>query len=273
VITPFHFACHVEERLRAQFQILDPALGAFVQISRRFSLTENRAALQFGKKTSAGEEFAPHVTFLIQLVPQKDEKTALNCSLECCEPQTQKGFRLLLNAPDEAEPQILKVLSFLQNSFMPLGYTTSKPKKIPTEAVEDAAAIAGNAMETAHALVRSAGGTTPAEDLSAEAAAVTGGKKYIYENAAKGETVRMRTYDGKYVPDGELPARLRVNGTKSPIPADAATPATPVAATATPVATTPEVPAPTETAAAAAAPTATSAPETAATPAAETPKV
>lgn len=227
-ITPFHFACHIEERLRAQFEILDAVLGSFLQIQRRFSLTENRATLQFGAKPTSAEEFCPHVSLSIQLVPQKEQKTAFNCALTCPSQKSHKYFRLLLDTIEESETQILKILKFLQDSFLPLGYTTAKLEPIPTEAAVEAAAVAANnaTLETAKALVQNAGKATQAEELTPEAAAVTGGKKYIYEKApTTGEPVRMRTHDGKYVPEGELPAELRIlDGTTSTTaPAGAAT--------------------------------------------------
>jgi hypothetical protein len=45
-----------------------------------------------------------------------------------------------------------------------------------------------------------------------EEVTLPGNHKYILEkNIAPGEPVRMRTADGKYVPDGELPANIRIN--------------------------------------------------------------
>ena len=215
MITPFHFACFCEERLLAQFEILDPALGSFIQIFRRFSLTEDRATLQFGAKTSAGEEFVPRVTLILELILQKGDQTALNCFLDCPDTKAQKSFRLLLNEPDEAEPQILKILAFLQKAFLPLGYTTT-PNIADTPAAtapisED---TASTTLETAKDLMSSAGTATQPDNidsLTPDAAALTRGKKYIFEKeVAQGEAVKLRTHDGKYVPDGELPATLRI---------------------------------------------------------------
>lgn len=200
-----------------------------MQIARRFSLTENRASLQFGARPAAGEDFTPHATFFIQSISQKEERTAFNCALECPSAKLHKNFRLLITAPEEAETQLLGVLKFLQTAFLTLGYTTQRAP-IPAEAQADAEAIATAAaamanatsqpgtaeatLQTAEALMKNAGSATAAtndESLTEEATAVTGGKKYIYEKeAAKGNAVRMRTHDGQYVPEGQLPAELRI---------------------------------------------------------------
>lgn len=214
MITPFHFATHTEERLRAQFEVLDPALGGFVQIMRRMSLVESRATLLFGAHPASGAEFTPHVIFTVSLVPQKDEKTALNCSLVCAEPKMAKNFRLLLSAPEQAETQILKVLEFLQKAFLPLGYTTAAPAPLP---VEDPA-LAVMAAAAPKAAVVAARTVEPTPE-GKEVVTLGDKNKYVFEkNPAAGEPVRMRTHDGAYVPDGELPAELRVNDKDAPTP-------------------------------------------------------
>ena len=204
MITPFHFACFCEERLRSQFDILDKPLGSFIRILRRFSLTENRASLQFCPPTTEGEEATPHVTLGIQSVPQKDEKTAFNCQLFCPTQKLQKNFRLLLDSPQEAEHQILKVFEFLQKSFLSLGYTTAVPAPEKNSTLEMAQSLIKAAVQT------SVPASTTDDPLTEDAKALTHGKKYLVEDAAKGDIVRMRTHDGKYVPDGELPANIRV---------------------------------------------------------------
>jgi len=208
VITPFHFACFCEERIRAQCEILDPALGNFMRVARRFSLTEERSMLQFG--AAAAAEFAPIATLVIELVPQKGELTAFNCLLEDNGAKEYKNFRLLLGAPDEAEPQILKIFSFLQKAFLPHKYIEAPPL-VPAAA--DAEKVA---LETAQNLMSAAGSSTKhspvAEALTPEAEALTRGKKYIVADETNDSgSVRMRTYDGKYVPEGELPATIKIN--------------------------------------------------------------
>ena len=198
VITPFHFACYCEARLRAQFGVLDKPLGSFMRIMRRASLSEHRAALQFGAYPANGEDFSTHATLTIQLVPQKDEKTALSCQLECPSEKLRKNFRVLINAVEETETQILLILQFLQKAFLPLGYPTA-----PLREEEPAPVAAAPVAEAAGH--RSVVATAEGE----EEVTLPDNKKYIFEKAPPaGGAVRMRTHDGKYVPDGALPATL-----------------------------------------------------------------
>jgi hypothetical protein len=218
VITPFHFACFCEERLRAQADILDPALGGFMRIHRRFSLADERAVLQFCVK--AAPESSPIASMVVELVQQKSAQTAFNCLLDNPETKEQKNFRLLLVSPEEAEPQILKILTFVQRAFQPHKYKEAGQSAPDTSVAE----TEKSALETAQNLVSSAGkavtavaaapakAATATETLSPEAAAITHGKKYIVaEGPTDDGTVHMRTYDGKYVPEGELPATIKVH--------------------------------------------------------------
>ena len=195
MITPFHFACFAEERLRAQCAAADAPLGKFLKISRRTSLSEHRAQLNFGPPFA--EDFVTHATLDIQLVPQKDEKTALNCTLNCPSQKLNSHFRLLISNIEEAQPQIAPLFAFVQKAFAPLNYTTYVPSAAESAAAPVAAASAQR--------------TVVAASANEDEITLPDHNKYILEkDPTKGEPVKMRTSDGKYVPEGELPAKLLV---------------------------------------------------------------
>lgn len=212
VITPFHFACHCEERFRAQAAIIDAPLSRYIHSVRRTSLMENHASINFGKHIDPSQEFASHVTLNIHQVPQKDEKTAFNCTLTCPSEKMTRNFRLLITRVEETENEILRVLQFLQKAFAGQDYV----KNAPAMSAEETAAANAPAPAIAQANPSAAGRSTNEAPK----------KKYVFEKElTPGDTVRMRTHEGKYVPEGELPARLRINKPGETNPPVAAAPA------------------------------------------------
>lgn len=192
MITPFHFACFAEEQLRAQCASADAPLGKFLRITRRNSLSEHRAQLNFGPP--GGEDFVAHATLDIQLVPQKDSQTALNCTLACPSQKLKSHFRLLISRIDESASSIPAIFGFVQKAFAPLNYTSYVPS-----ANDAAAAPAASPAQR----------TVVATSANEDEITLPDKNKYILEkDPAKGEPVKMRTSDGKYVPEGELPAKL-----------------------------------------------------------------
>lgn len=206
MITPFHFACFVEECLHVLCDSADPALGKFLKITRHTSLTEYRAKLSFA---AANAPTSAHATLSIALVPQKESQTALNCVLHCSAAKMNEPFRVLMTSVEESQAHIARVFDFLQKAFATLDYASFSPEVAPAASGASAAAAAAAVSK---AMANSGKRSVVETSKDEEEVTLPDNKKYILEkHLEKGQAVKMRTADGKYVPEGELPAKLIVN--------------------------------------------------------------
>lgn len=207
MITPFHFACFAEECLRVLCTSADPALGKFLKITRHNSLSEHRSKLSFAAVNAP--DGASHVTLSIALVPQKSTQTALNCTLTCPSAKLSESFRVLFSSVEESQAQITKIFTFLQKAFATLNYAGFTPGAAAPAASASADAVAAAINATTAAAGKR---TVVAASEDEDEITLPDNNKYILEkHLAKGQPVKMRTHDGKYVPEGELPAKLIVN--------------------------------------------------------------
>lgn len=206
MITPFHFACFVEECVRVVCDSADPALGKFLKVTRHTSLTDHRARLSFAP---ANAPASVHVTLNIALVPQKESQTALNCVLHSPATKMHEPFRVLMTTVEESQPHITRIFDFVQKAFATLNYTSFTPGATPAANASATAAAAAAAVSAAAAAGKR---TVVATSDEEEEITLPGNHKYILEkHLEKGQAVKMRTADGKYVPEGELPAKLIIN--------------------------------------------------------------